>query len=54
MQGPGLSALQMCFSILRIGLKQLESKMPTYTPSWVTVVFKISVFLLRKLLSREK
>lgn len=49
MQGPGLSALQMCFSTLRI--TQLESKMPTYAPSWVTVVFKISVFLLRELLS---
>lgn len=30
------------------------SKMLTYIPSLVTVVFKISVFLLRELLSTEK
>lgn len=54
MQDLGISALQICFSILRVGLKQLQGNLPTCMPSSVTVVLKIRIFLLGELLSREK
>lgn len=39
MQGLGISALQACFSILRIGLKQRAKCLPI-VPSLATVVSK--------------